>query len=102
MGEGRRGFSILKAFFRWTILPLGVLEDDSWLQKIPQQYTNSSALVAFVSSNPIILHTPLPQYPSSSSPAILNNTHKTNSHLLHKNIAILAAQTPKKQVKPSR
>jgi hypothetical protein len=64
--------------------------------KIPQQCTNSSAL-AFVSSNPI--HTALPQ--PSSSPVILNNTHKTNSHLLHKNIKILAAKAPK-TVKPSR
>jgi hypothetical protein len=48
-------------------------------------------------SNPI--HTALPQ--PSSSPVILNNTHKTNSHLLHKNIEILAAKAAE-TVKPSR
>ncbi len=47
-------------------------------------------------SNPI--HTALPQ--PSSSPVILNNTHKTNSHLLHKNIEILAAKAAK-TVKPA-
>jgi hypothetical protein len=59
--------------------------------KIPQR-------LLFVSSNPI--HTALPQ--PSSSPVILNNTHKTYSHLLHKNIEILAAERSKNSQKPSR
>jgi hypothetical protein len=93
--KGRRGFQFSKVLSDGAILPLGVLEDDSLLQNSAAMHKFLSAY--FVSSNPI--HTALPQ--PSSSPVILNNTHKMNSHLLHKNIEILAAKAPK-TVKPSR
>jgi hypothetical protein len=67
-GRREKGLSILKGFFfffRWTILPLGVLEDDSWLQKFLSNAQISSALAFFVSSNRIH-KTALPQ-PSSIS-----------------------------------